>query len=562
MSKKIYICNECGFNFPSQLSGLIESKIQVFCEKCGTPFSLSGVSFTKRKVKPKVVTTKWEKQKKYTYPQKQEKTYPSLYNAIQKLNEISYIPVLIGSIIAILFSLEIFFNPAVPWLVILIRQLTLGIFGILIALFDKIVIQKKIKEGKLGEVLVHSLWIGILGSFIYGTGTFIMIKGIFVFLYVIYTREKNKLKSYEIWLYIKNSYNQFSSLIGFILLAYVFHTILADGTYILIQNFVIGIIENVEDPDILIDLVLNNLRILIGTGLFTVAIVFLSLDLYYRKEIHNTQIFETGVAIRTFVFGILATLFFAVGIFILFKAITIFILITIKPPNYKEKELKFEVPLLEQKTLKTGEKEVREEEQSSIQRFNPYVKTDGTKSKETKREEIQKEIIKIRDEEEPIKDSKKEEIKKEVIKIKEEKPVKEKIKDDKLKEQHDIELKLHESILPVKNKKDRKLVKEYFSKIFTLLSNDIREKIKQLKIPKKEKEELLRELAFLTKEQQFKYIEAITKLYQEKIPRKLVDKIRKIPNVKPEHYKKIVKQLKYMDEEEQIEFIHFLEKYA
>ena len=35
MSKKIYICNECGFNFPIQLSGLIENNIQVFCEKCG-----------------------------------------------------------------------------------------------------------------------------------------------------------------------------------------------------------------------------------------------------------------------------------------------------------------------------------------------------------------------------------------------------------------------------------------------------------------------------------------------------------------------------------------------
>ena len=34
------------------------------------------------------------------------------------------------------------------------------------------------------------------------------------------------------------------------------------------------------------------------------------------------------------------------------------------------------------------------------------------------------------------------------------------------------------------------------------------------------------------------------------------------PNFKPKYYDKIVEELKYMDEEQQIEFVEFLEKHA
>jgi len=132
-------------------------------------------------------------------------------------------------------------------------------------------------------------------------------------------------------------------------------------------------------------------------------------------------------------------------------------------------------------------------------------------------------------------------------------------KEDKEK---DIELRLHESLLPVKDEKDKKLVKEYFSKIFTLLSKDLRNQIKDLKIPDKEKKELLNELAFLTKEEQVKYIEAIINLYQEKLPLKLIERIRSLPNIKPEHLFKIAEQLKFMDYDEQEKFVQFLENNA
>ncbi|MFW9785272.1 MAG: hypothetical protein ACFFFB_23535, partial [Candidatus Heimdallarchaeota archaeon] len=135
------------------------------------------------------------------------------------------------------------------------------------------------------------------------------------------------------------------------------------------------------------------------------------------------------------------------------------------------------------------------------------------------------------------------------------------IKEEKERKEEEFELRLHDSLLPVKDEKDKKLVKEYFSKIFAVLSKEVRQQINDLKIPKKEKRELLQELAFLTFEEQVKYIEAIVELYKE-IPKKLIERIRRLPNVKPEHYDKIIEQLKYMDTQEQIKFIQFLEENA
>ncbi|MBY9008042.1 MAG: hypothetical protein KGD63_14975 [Candidatus Lokiarchaeota archaeon] len=563
MSKKIYICNECGFHFPSQLSNLIENNVKVFCEKCGTPLNIIGTNFIERKFKSDEKTNRWEKweiQKKYTYPHKESKSYPVLYNAIQKLNNISYIPLLIVSIFSICLSLEYFFNPVDPWYIILVRQSLLGIFGILIAMYDKIIIKKKIKEGKLGEVIVHSFWIGMLGSFVYGVGIFIMVKGILVFFYIILIREKKKLSTYDIFLYIKNSYNQFSSLIGFILLTYVAYSLFQDGTYVQIQSLITDIIQNIDNIEALKNLIIANLFIIIGTGLLVLTILCLIIDYSYRKNIQNTQSFEGIVAIRTFILGVIASSFFSVGIFILFKAITIYILIIIKPADYIEKELTLKLEPSESQLGAKRENEVKKEELPPIQRINPYKKSQESKPSEIKKEEIQREIIKIKEETPSKIPENEEKLEKEIPTKSEEK--KSKKEEQEIKKDKEIELQLHESILPVKNKKDQKLVKEYFSKIFNLLSNDIREKIKELKIPKYEKEELLKELAFLTKEQQVKYMEAIINLYQEKIPRILVNKIRKLPNVKPEQYNKIIEQLKYMDSDEQIEFVQFLEKYA
>ena len=50
-------------------------------------------------------------------------------------------------------------------------------------------------------------------------------------------------------------------------------------------------------------------------------------------------------------------------------------------------------------------------------------------------------------------------------------------------------------------------IKKYFSKIYTVLSKDIRDKLKQLKVSKEKKKKIRRELAFLPIEKQTEYLD-------------------------------------------------------
>ena len=56
-------------------------------------------------------------------------------------------------------------------------------------------------------------------------------------------------------------------------------------------------------------------------------------------------------------------------------------------------------------------------------------------------------------------------------------------------------------------------IKKYFSRIFTVFSKEIKEKLKHLNIPKEKKKILKRELAFLPKEDQLKYLEELERMY-------------------------------------------------
>ena len=53
------------------------------------------------------------------------------------------------------------------------------------------------------------------------------------------------------------------------------------------------------------------------------------------------------------------------------------------------------------------------------------------------------------------------------------------------------------------------VVKKYFARIFTVLSFDIRNKIIKLKLPKEEKKEIKKELAFLPVEEQKRYLKEL-----------------------------------------------------
>jgi len=50
-------------------------------------------------------------------------------------------------------------------------------------------------------------------------------------------------------------------------------------------------------------------------------------------------------------------------------------------------------------------------------------------------------------------------------------------------------------------------IKKYFSRIYTVLSKDIRDKLKQLKVSKEKKKKIRRELAFLPKQKQNEYLD-------------------------------------------------------
>jgi len=50
-------------------------------------------------------------------------------------------------------------------------------------------------------------------------------------------------------------------------------------------------------------------------------------------------------------------------------------------------------------------------------------------------------------------------------------------------------------------------IKKYFSRIFTVLPKEIRERLKQLNVSKEKKKKIRKELAFLPKEKQIEYLE-------------------------------------------------------
>jgi len=81
---KLYICRNCQYVFPKELSELIKSETQVYCEMCGTPFSLSGVSFRQATVREPGRTI--HKPSKYG---KTDKERSSLEKAIKNLNKLS-----------------------------------------------------------------------------------------------------------------------------------------------------------------------------------------------------------------------------------------------------------------------------------------------------------------------------------------------------------------------------------------------------------------------------------------------------------------------------------------
>lgn len=54
-------------------------------------------------------------------------------------------------------------------------------------------------------------------------------------------------------------------------------------------------------------------------------------------------------------------------------------------------------------------------------------------------------------------------------------------------------------------------VKKYFMRIYTVLSKDIRDKLKDLDLSKDKKKKIKKELAFLSKEKQLEYLDELNR---------------------------------------------------
>ncbi|MFX1313568.1 MAG: hypothetical protein ACFFHD_13320 [Promethearchaeota archaeon] len=519
-NKKLYFCRECGYEFPPELSNLIDQKIQVYCERCGSPFVLEGINFRPatpyaiRDIKPTYISPK--------------KEYSSLDKFIQFLNKISFIPLFIFTTISFGLIAEIAIDLD-NWFFIFIDHFFQGLIGLILLIYDRAYIAPKVKEKKYNEIFLDSFCWGILGCILYGTGVIILIKGIFIIFYVISAKENKDLRSYDYGLLAKNSINYFSAKAGFFIILIAIYRIIIDGNYL--GNEFNGYFPFIGSTEIIIVFIV----------LFWISVIALFIDNKIKSKIREKNKFELNDSITIFFLGILGVLFCAAGIFVLLKGILLFFLLPGKPSEPIQSKASEERPVYITPIYEQRREITPQPEELEIEKITQPVIIKAPIEEKSKSEIIDEVPVKKLEEKEEIK----------VIEKKKEKE----------REEIDYKLKLHESLLPVKDEKDKKLVKQYFTKIFSVLSNDLRKQILDLKIPKKERKELLKELAFLTKEEQIKYVEALINLYRE-IPKKLIARIRRLPNVKPEHYSKIIDQLKYLDYEEQIQFVQFLEENA
>jgi len=535
MDKTLYVCRSCGYGFPKELSELINNKVQVYCEMCGTPFSLAGIKFKQASIKQSI-------EPKPIHPRSsiRDKNNSKLEKAIINLNKFDYAPMVILLILIIILNF-IFMSAGIYQLIS--SYLIVG-SCILIIIYDSMYISPKIKSGNYDDIALDAICYGILGCIIYGTGVILLIKGILILIYTILNHEISNQKAYNFGLKLKNSINNFSAKAGVVIILLVLYGTFSGSIDVFFLRF----------QDEL--LIFNNLPLLVKTGIISaiaaiiiIPIIVLIIDSKLRAKIHEKREFTGLDALRTFILGAIGTAFLNIGIFILLKSILLFLLFVGKPvdliekPRLKENEIEI-IPDQKVVTKEPIETVVKKEELQLVEQdiipLEPKLQTNGTE-KELSIEEVEE--VKV--------------IEGEKEKVEEQPP---KLKEIKKKEK-EIKLRLHESLLPVKNEKDRKVVKEYFSKIFNIISKDLRKQILELEIPKKQRKEILKELAFLAEEEQLNYIGALRNLY-ETIPEKLIERIRKLQNVKPQYYDKIVEELKYLDMEEQIEFVLFLEKNA
>ncbi len=559
-----YFCRECGFQFPKELISRIEKGIQVFCENCGYKFLLEGVKFRELKEKDFKDKEKRDiKVIKQLAPRKprerkiSQRGTVSLNNAIRGLNKLSYIVLILISILSLfrLLQIQIFFK-------VFFETLALFIFGIRIAHFDKKYLAPLIKKGEYNKASVSAFAMGILGCVAYGAGVVLLIKGFLLIIYIIYDKKNQEFQGYDWGLLIEDSLNSISSYaaVSIIILGlgYVANVIISIGLFPLEYMIPVLII-----PYFIIILL---------------SIIGVSIDKKKSPLIAPKKIFKQHDGGVFLVAGIIGCFFGASGIFILLKAIAILILaqkgqpeIIYYDPSRKvsttEELIPPQPPFYRQEPPKSPY-EIESDEKGKDQKYisvpltakrAPPLKSFPIEEKRDIESEAQKKDKRL--EEIPFF-----EIAKKPTEIKSEKQLEKEVKkqkkideriEQKFKKQP-LKLKLHDSLLPISKESDREIVERYFLKIFNVLSEKIRRKILDLNIPEKDKKEILKEFVYLTEEEQEKYLNELFELNRE-ISEKLILRVKKL-NLETKYLQQIIEQLRYMPIGEQKTYLRFLEE--
>jgi len=523
---KLYICRNCSYMFPKELSKLIDNRTQVYCEMCGTPFSLSGVNFKKP---PKERQRDGIQQHpKYGMSNKDRN---NLEKAIEFFDKFDYIPLIIYSFIVLVLSF--FYFPISGGIVNVISSYLLILSGVSILVYDLRYISPRVQSKNYDEIALDAICYGIIGCIFYGAGVIILIKGVLILIHSIVYHKGGDHKFYNYGIKLKNSINNFSAKAGFVLVLLVLSKIIMGG--------------------LLSNLFSNRFLFVLEISFIIVPVIILIVDFALREKNLKKNEFSGGDVIGIFIMGAISTAFLSIGIFILLKSLILLLLFIGKPIDvFIKKEVKEFQPKSEQPhKIQPTEEKISLEKEEKLQKIEDESIPIKQETVEIK---LEKEALKEIPEEVKSIDEKKEE---------EEEAEIETIEIEKIdeKKEETSELRLHESLLPVKNEKDKKIVKDYFSKIFNIISKDLRKQILELDIPKKERKNILKELAFIAEEEQLKYFEALKGLYEE-IPHKLIERIRKLPNLKPKYYDKLIEELKFMDSAQQLQFLQFLEKNA
>jgi len=181
-----------------------------------------------------------------------DKSAEYVRKSIHFLDKISYIPALFVSIIYFIFFLEILVNPF-DWIYLSSTYLLGSFIGFLLYNYDKNYISPLIHNEEFDDIILDALCWGIVGCIFYGTGIFILIKGLLILFYkinedflIIKDKKKNYRQNFSLKLY--SSLNSISSIAALVIIMLVFYKLGVSVILNLFDQLIIGNFQILFEP--------------------------------------------------------------------------------------------------------------------------------------------------------------------------------------------------------------------------------------------------------------------------------------------------------------------------